>query len=425
MSISTSMVVNDDIGDFVPATQLERSYIHPVNNNQANQALEAFPQLLPAPPTLPCTSKSIQNTDNHNTDDVIPVKSLEQIRLEQIEKMKFLAPSRPNRRPNVPSRAILNAKCKEIQARLSDQGKYVTWQEVVYELLQRYDGCTHIGDLGLAACDHLEAINELLRVQRRIDTLIIACEARMPYVTLTDLEQIICSDYNYFINNVRNNNNNNSNTQTNPNPVKITTFEELNVGPLIKNQLVRQIFNLPSDVVSDKQLKPISGAELCKHLVNYLREKEMWSKKIKESDFEPYLWSKMKVNCQWVLAYRFFNIGQLVGSLKNVQHIYAESMKGVRASFETEFNVMFTNEKKWVLKQLTDRLAVAKDNRSVHSALRYFETDSIDVIENLLGVFFKLLNKAEYKCIDEFLTTLKESVYLRDCFQLAICIGNL
>lgn len=412
------MVVNDDIGDFVPATQLERSYIQPVN---IQAPVETFPPLLPAP-TLPCTSKSIPNTDD-NTDDVIPVKSLEQIRLEQIEKMKFLAPARPNRRPNVPSRAILNAKCKEIQARLSDQGKYVTWQEVVYELLQRYDGCSHIGDLGLAACDHLDAINELLRVQRRIDTLIIACEARMPYVTLTDLEQIICSDYNYFINNVRNNNNNSK--QANPNPIKITTFEELNVGPLIKNQLVRQIFNLPSDVVSAKQLKPISGSELCKHLINYLREKEMWSKRIKDSDFEPYLWSKMKVSSQWVLAYRFFNIGQLVGSLKNVQHIYAESLKGVRASFETEFNVMFTNEKKWVLKQLTDRLAVAKENRSVQSALRYLETDSIDVIENLLGVFFKLLNKAEYKCIDEFLTTLKESVYLRDCFQLAICIGNL
>jgi len=64
------------------------------------------------------------------------------------------------------------------------------------------------------------------------------------------------------------------------NQTKVTKFEELFVGPLIKNQLVRQMLKIPVDVISTKQLKPISGVELCKHLINFLREKELWAKKV-------------------------------------------------------------------------------------------------------------------------------------------------
>jgi len=95
-----------------------------------------------------------------------------------------MSPYRPLKKPHVPTKPILEAKAYEIQRRLSDQGKYVLWQEIIYELLNQYEGCAHIGDLGLLQADHLQTINDLIRLQKRIDTFLIAYEVRLPCVTL-------------------------------------------------------------------------------------------------------------------------------------------------------------------------------------------------------------------------------------------------
>ena len=152
----------------MPAFQLEQTYAQ----QQANSNNTA---LLPTPgASASAVGKSKQET---------------------IEQMKFMAPKRL-KRPNVPSRIILNTKAKEIQAKLSDQGKYVNWQEILYELCEMYN-CQHIGELDLAQADHLEAIHELIRMQKRVDSFIITYDLRATCITLVDLEKTICSDYNY------------------------------------------------------------------------------------------------------------------------------------------------------------------------------------------------------------------------------------
>jgi len=117
---------------------------------------------------------------------------------ETIEQIKFVAPKRL-KLPNVPSTIILNTKAKEIQAKLSDQGKYVNWQEILYELCEMYN-CQHIGELDLAQADHLEAIKDLIRLQKQVDSFIIMCDLRAPFITLVDLEKNICYNYNYIEN---------------------------------------------------------------------------------------------------------------------------------------------------------------------------------------------------------------------------------
>lgn len=224
--------------------------------------------------------QSFENVDSNGYESNEPVKTLNQIRHEKIEQIQFISPQRPFKRPNVPTKTILDVRAREIQRRLSEQGKYVIWQEIVYELLNLYDGCGHIGELGLSQADHLPTINDLIRLQKRIDTFLIAYESRLPCVTLVELERSICNDYNYAI---LNNNLNN----TNSNKTKVTKYEELFVGPIIRNQIIRQIFSLTDEVKSIEQMKPVRLISLLKHLENYLNEKDLWaSKKIKQEDFE-------------------------------------------------------------------------------------------------------------------------------------------
>jgi hypothetical protein len=313
--------------------------------------MASFPSLM-----MPAAQLEQQASNYYN---VLPISqsTLNPIlnRQEKIDQIKFIAPKKNCRRPNVPSRIILNNKAKEIQKVLSEQGKYVNWKEVLYELCEMYS-CEHIGELDLVHADHLEAINELTRLQKRVDSFIISYENRASCITLVDLEKGICEDYNYgLLRNTINTSMPNS-TSNEQKKSKIKRFEELHLGPLIKNQLVRQIFGYPEEITSMKQLRPLKLSEVIRDLCNYLKNNELWSKKVHEKEFETYLLKTYKTDFAYVLSYKISNIGLMVGSLKSVQRLYSDSLKNVRETLTNEFVTMFENEKKFLFNQLNDRL---------------------------------------------------------------------
>jgi len=60
----------------------------------------------------------------------------------------------------------------------------------------------------------------------------------------------------------------------------------------------------------------------------------------------------------------------------------------------------------------------------VNSRLNYLSTSSMDIIADFLVLFEKLMNKSDFDYICEFLGELKRCQFLRDCFQLCICLGK-
>ena len=60
----------------------------------------------------------------------------------------------------------------------------------------------------------------------------------------------------------------------------------------------------------------------------------------------------------------------------------------------------------------------------VNSRLNYLSTSSMDIIADFLVLFEKLMNKSDFDYIREFLDELKRCQFLRDCFQLCICLGK-
>ncbi len=107
------------------------------------------------------------------TDEKKPVlpKDEENFMLD-IETGSFYSQIIPNKLPNIPTVIVLNEKTTEIRAEISDNGKYVTWKEIIYLRLTFYK-CKHIGEFGLTHATHLETINELVRFQRKIDSFIL------------------------------------------------------------------------------------------------------------------------------------------------------------------------------------------------------------------------------------------------------------
>jgi hypothetical protein len=287
------------------------------NNNQ----IPLLEGLMPAVELERLFNSNLTETINQTSHS----KTLELNRNEKIDEIKFLAQERPFKKFNVPSKFTLNLKAKEIQIKLSEQSKYVNWKEIIYELLQHYE-CQHIGQLDLKQADQLETISTLIRLQKKIDTFIISYDSRVSCVCLTDLEDAICHDYNYAISKQNCSNVNSINTIQND-QMKVNKFQDIHIGPLIKNQIIRQLFKIADNVTSIRQLKPIKLIDVMKNLHSFLEENSFWSKKVKDNEFEKYLVERYKVNSINDLCVKINNIGLLVGTIKSVQHIYSNSLK--------------------------------------------------------------------------------------------------
>jgi len=180
------------------------------------------------------------------------------------------------------------------------------------------------------------------------------------------------------------------------------------------NQIIRQIFNLTEEIRSIEQMSPIRLISMLKHLENYLNENDLWSKKIKQVDFEAYLMNKLKVNSLSLLGIKINNIGMLIGSIKNVQYCYGQTLNEVKLKLADDWSQLLEKEKKILIKNLDEKFKSIYVNKK----------SSIILIDDLIGCFEKLFNKIEMNNISSFLRTIQQTSYLRDCFQLAICFGN-
>lgn len=99
-----------------------------------------------------------------------------------------------------------------------------------------------------------------------------------------------------------------------------------------------------------------------------------------------------------------------------------------------ELNQILTQEKKYLLKYLSEKLTQLKSNSGSHidmkaliqtnSRLQYASMESWSLVEDFLGLFDKFFSETENDFVRPFLKQVQETDYLRDSFQLAICLGR-
>lgn len=98
-----------------------------------------------------------------------------------------------------------------------------------------------------------------------------------------------------------------------------------------------------------------------------------------------------------------------------------------------ELNQILTQEKKYLLKYLSEKLTQLKSNSDhmdmkaliqTSSRLQYASMESWSLVEDFLGLFDKFFSETENDFVRPFLKQVQETDYLRDSFQLAICLGR-
>ena len=96
---------------------------------------------------------------------------------------------------------------------------------------------------------------------------------------------------------------------------------------------------LITNLTSVKQLKPLKLNDIIKELCNYLKDNDLWSKRVQLKDFESHLLDLHKIKLDYMLSYKISNIGMMIGSLKSVQRLYSQAVNNVR---ERHFRLSFS-----------------------------------------------------------------------------------
>ena len=128
---------------------------------------------------------------------------------------------------------------------------------------------------------------------------------------------------------------------------------------------------------------------------------------------------KLKANSMSILGVKINTIGMLLGSIKNVQYCYSQSLNEVKNKLADDWSKSYEQERKILLKNLSERFQKMKTNEPT-----YLNQSSWDLINDLIFLFEKLFNKIELSNITSFLRVVQQTDYLRDCFQLALCFGK-
>ena len=83
-------------------------------------------------------------------------------------------------------------------------------------------------------------------------------------------------------------------------------FEELNLGPLLKQPVVYDMFKAPQGL---PQVPHVTTIQILKHLENYMDEEDLWRKKVDLEKFMEYLSEKYQCGTPFELGVRIQSIG--------------------------------------------------------------------------------------------------------------------
>ena len=319
----------------------------------------------------------------------------------------YYAENRPER-SGVPSKEFLNARANEIRISISESGRYVIWNDIISELLKKYN-VNQIGQLGLKYANELDSINNLIKLQNSINAFVACSERLLSFITLFELENMIARN------------------------CERKAFSELYVGPLYKNEVVQKIFNLPPDF---QVILQITFGDLFTKLEKYLTEFRLWDKKVDKEKFIEYMMKEYDVDNKEKLGIKIVSIGLLIGTVKSCRRLHKEAKDYSLYTIETEIKRECDKHVTWLKTNLENKLSSLFNSLSIdkefgnHATLYtrhgYVTTDCVQIIDSLMQEFLTIaVDKQDTITIINFLKRIKNNTTERGLFHLGICFSNL
>ena len=230
--------------------------------------------------------QKIQPKQQVEQQSVIPKQKEQQ---QQPVRQLKAAPRQKIAKQQDPNQSREDAAAENIITNLAEANELVTVSRVV-ELLKQQFQVTNLRGLRVNRETDIPSINQLVRLQAKVNAFIQAFVKVRAICTLYELKECLamveapfdCTDK--------------------------LDYSSLELGPLVKQPLVWDFFKFPP-TKDDSDIPKITTLDILENLRVYLQVNNMWRSKVKLEDFMEYLIKEYNVEGPWDLGVKINSLG--------------------------------------------------------------------------------------------------------------------
>ena len=179
----------------------------------------------------------------------------------------------------------LNTIAADCIDRLAEAKEYVSIERIE-KMIKEQCEVESMQELGLRSPEQISCINNLIRVQAKVNAYIQAFVRVRSVATLYELSQ----DMKEYADDKQD-------------------FDKLKLGPLVKQPLVYEFFKFPED----DEVPEIRTSDILDHLREYMSSKNLWQARLEMEDFMQYLQAQYQVTSPYKLGLRIRSIALCAG----------------------------------------------------------------------------------------------------------------
>ncbi|XP_033634434.1 uncharacterized protein LOC117295789 isoform X1 [Asterias rubens] len=351
--------------------------------------------------------QKIQPKQQVEQQSVIPKQKEQQ---QQPVRQLKAAPRQKIAKQQDPNQSREDAAAENIITNLAEANELVTVSRVV-ELLKQQFQVTNLRGLRVNRETDIPSINQLVRLQAKVNAFIQAFVKVRAICTLYELKECLamveapfdCTDK--------------------------LDYSSLELGPLVKQRLVWDFFKFPP-TKDDSDIPKITTLDILENLRVYLQVNNMWRSKVKLEDFMEYLIKEYNVEGPWDLGVKINSLGLGIAAIKTAQREQKNVMDQARKEIKTRMKDDAEDAMERIRKAVMSPADITGHEFTPGPQLelrhRYVNMSAAEAINS---VFTKAIELVEYdRDLHHFCLSLSKVVSKPlscSLFQLALCTGDL
>ncbi|CAF3462891.1 unnamed protein product [Rotaria sp. Silwood1] len=287
----------------------------------------------------------------------------------------------------IPLQHINEIAAKQIVL-LHDEGQLVRWNDVLWRILT-YFHVQDLGNIGIQRADQIPCIDNLIRIQNKINIYLDSYAYWQTIGTLNELENDLARIF------YKNN------------------YNELLLGPIEKQPKIEELFRL-KHIRNEYIKKDLKSSDVLKYLDQYMTKEFAWKteNEINVEHFFKFIAKQIHVKDIYQLGIRMKSAYLARNCIKTMQANQRKTMEIAR----TELNLILTDLVQKEIEKISQTINDKLGNNNNQQRQIYASMDPIDIINDLIEICRE---------ISQALDIISKDSMLRNIFQIAICHGNL
>lgn len=290
-------------------------------------------------------------------------------------------------------RVEVNRAAENIIASLSDGGEFVSLEKVKAKLCKQF-GKSSVNALGFKKDKDIPALNDLIQLQNKVSLYIHAYVMCNSVATLHELGQSLAD------------------------LASKQDFEDLKLGPLLKQPVVYDMFKAPSSLDS---LPQITTIQILKHLERHMKRENLWREKVDLGEFIKYLCEEYGCETPYELGVRIQSFGLAISVIKTAKGSESERWKAVREQFATDLDEEIERHLRKIKRDLLGQ--DLGDHRSCVMKMIDTLASPVDAMNAIFECCLECFEGKRQKQITTFLAAITGDALGRRLFQLALYVS--